>query len=250
MPKTATSACDASLGRGGAARDVFESVDVFMSGDGQAAGPFLEEMLKNAAKMEECYNYLDMMLVDPNDKARIRGIKTAGKRLPVLRQRQALCLEMLRQFPYSVYPDVAAELVRLNDDTTILYGYAALAPKPGKKVPPEVAKGLLPLMENCTVPELRLLAFNLIASAGDADTGNILAAVLNRLAASRAPADVRFTLRQLGRIPVADRAAIIKAALAHPDAQLRLLALASVNLVPEGERRALKAALAIPASMP
>ena len=209
-------------------------------GDGQAVGPFLRELLKNAAKMEEYNNYLDSINPSSDDKVLLRGRKTARKQLPVLRQRQALCLEMLRRFPYSVYPAVAAELVRLNDATTIPYGSAALAPKPGQAVPPEVAQSLLPLLENCTVPELRLLAYNLIASAGNPATSQLLATAMKHLAASQNPADVKFVLRQLGRFPAADRGAILKATLANPDPKLRLLARASVMLVPEGERQTLE----------
>ena len=209
-------------------------------GDGQAVGPFLRELLKNAAKMEEYDNYLDSINGSSEDKVLMRGRKTARKQLPVLRQRQALCLEMLRHFPYSVYPAVAAELVRLNDDMTIPYGYAALAPKPGQNTPPEMAAGLLPLLENCTVPELRLLAYNLIAAAGTADTRQLLATAMNHLAVSQNPVDVKFVLRQLGRIPAAERGAILKAALANPDSKLRLLALASMKLVPESDRPTLE----------
>ena len=208
-------------------------------GDGQAVGPFLREMLKNAAKMEEYNNYLDSISAG-SDKVQMRGRKAAWKQLPVLRQRQALCLEMLRLFPYSVYPDVAAELVRLNDDTTIPYGYAALALKPGQTVPPAVAQGLLPLVEKCTVPELRLLADNLITAAGNAATSQLLASAMNHLATSQNPADVKFVLRQLGRFSAADRAAIVKTALANPDPKLQRLARASVMLVPEVDRPALE----------
>lgn len=208
-------------------------------GDGQAVGPFLRELLKNAAKMEEYNNFLDSISAGA-DKVQMRGRKAAGKQLPVLRQRQALCLEMLRLFPYSVYPDVAAELVRLNDEMTIPYGYAALALKPGQTVPPAVAQGLLPLVEKCTVPELRLLAVNLITAAGNAATSQLLTVAMNQLAASQNPADVKFVLRQLGRFPAADRAAIVKTALANPNPKLHLLAQAAMKLVPEGARPALE----------
>jgi uncharacterized membrane protein len=208
-------------------------------GDGRAVGSFLDQILKNVMQMDEHYNFLDDMMSYLKDRTKERGRKMATRRLPALRQRQSLCLERLRQLPYSVYPDVARELKRMNDETMIPYAYAALAPKPDQKPPIEVARSLVPLLEDCTVPELRVLAVNLIAAAGDANAGKILSATLNRLVARDSATDVKFALRQLGRIPASDRTSIVKAALAHPDPKIRRLALASIKLVPEAERKAL-----------
>lgn len=201
-------------------------------GDAKAVGLYIDEMLKNATEMEMHINYLDVMLRDANDKELMRGTKVATVRLPIMRQRQALCLDMLRQTPVSVYAAVAAELARRDDERIIPYAYAALAARPGKVVSAEIARSFLPVVEGSPFPELRRLAFNVVLSCGDAGAVSELGAVLAKLAAGQDAGSVTFALRQVGRLPGPARAAVIAAAMKHPAANVHRLALAAQRLPP------------------
>jgi uncharacterized membrane protein len=202
-------------------------------GDGTAISPFLDQVLRNSEQIESFLNALDTML-PPNDPAGIHAQKMARLRLPPLRQRQALCMDMLRRLPVSVYPDLVAAVAKRNDEALIPFAYAAMALRPGDKLPPDVAAALLPLAEKCRLPAIRLLALNIAASVGDPGINRQIAELLGRLGTSPDSADRLFALRRAAGMLPADRARVLAAALQDPDPKLQHLAQASQALLPGG----------------
>lgn len=208
-------------------------------GDGAAVGPLFDEVTANIDKIVNYTNYMDVMLMNNDDKELLRGRKVAVVRLPILRQRQALCRDVLRQFPASVYPAVAAELAKRDDERLAPFIYAALSGGAGKALAPATAVAFLPAVAKCRPPELRLLAFNLVANGSDAETQGKLAGVLTELAAADDRAGAVFAVRQVARLAPDRRAAVLAAALKHRDAQVQHLARASLLLLSDAERKTL-----------
>lgn len=204
-------------------------------GDAEAVAPLWDEVLRNAEQIELYRNYLDVMLLDAKDKELIWGRRIAAIRLPVMRQRQALCFDMLRQTPPGVAGAVAEQLAQRSDPRAISMAYATVAAWDGKALTPAARQAFLAVVEQAQAPEIRRLAVNLILAADDAAAAE-LTPVLARLAAAPDKAGARFALQQVGRLPEAARGAVVAPALKHPDATVQRLARASLALVPTAER--------------
>lgn len=203
-------------------------------GDGAAVGPFLDLVLRNATQIESFLNSLDIMLPDPT-MAQMQ--KMARVRLPALRQRQALCVDMLRRLPASVYPDLVAAVAKRNDEALVPYATAALARRPGEALTPQAAAALLPLAESCKQPALRQLALVLADSTGDAELQRRIAELLGRLGTAADPADRLFALRRAARMLPADRARAVAAGLQDADPRIKRLAQALHATSPAGGGR-------------
>lgn len=197
-------------------------------GDGTAVGPFLDQVLRNGETIESFLNCLDNMLPDPTME---HMQKMARVRIPVLRLRQALCVDMLRRLPVSVYPELVTAVTQRNNDALIPYATAALAQRPGETLPPQAAAGLLPLAEKSRNPALRQLALVLASSVGDADTNRKSAELLGRLGTASDPADRLFALRRAARMIPEDRARVLAAGLQDADPRIKRLAEASQVLL-------------------
>ncbi len=208
-------------------------------GDAAAVGPFLDEVMANILKIEHYVNYMDVMLLDPDDKELIRGRKVAVQRLPILRQRQVLCMDVLGQFPDSVYPAVGADLAKRGDERLAPFAYAALSGAAGKPVKPETAAAFLPAVEKCNVRELRRLALNMVLAGGDAALKQKLGETLAALAAGKETNAAMFAIRSASRLPAEARCPILSAALKNPDERVRRIAKASICLAPPDKRDAL-----------
>lgn len=197
-------------------------------GDVAAVRPFFDEIMKNITQIERHINYLDVMLLDPDDKDLMRGRKVAVVQLPILRQRQALCLDVARQFPASVYPGVADDLANRSDERLAPFVYAALTRTDAKKAPAaDTAAAFAAAVGKCRVPELRLLAFNVAAATGDTACMTRLAEVLAGLAGGKDKADAVFAVRNAARLSAAGRQAVLAAAAQHPDPLVQRLARAA-----------------------
>jgi uncharacterized membrane protein len=190
-------------------------------GDGTAVGPFLDLVLRNGSQIESFLNCLDIMLPDPTME---QMQKMARVRLPALRQRQDLCMDMLRRLPVSVYPDLVAAVAKRSDDALVPYATAALARRPGEPLPPQAATALLLLAEKSRNPALRQLALVLAESAGGADAKRQIADLLGRLGTAPESADRLFALRRATRMLPADRARAIAAGLQDADPRIKRLA--------------------------
>ena len=210
-------------------------------GDGTAVGPFFDEMLANVLKIEQYINCLDIMLLDANDKELLRSRKVAVQRLPILQQRQALCMDVLRQFPASVYPAIGADLARHGDERLAPFTYASLSGAAGKAVQPEIAAAFLPAVEKCRVRELRRLALNMVLAGGDAAVKQKLGDTLIGLASGKDSDGALFAVRAAAQLPAEMRYPVLAAGVKHADARVRRVAKASVCLVSAGQREALAA---------
>ena len=111
---------------------------------------------------------------------------------------------------------------------------AALAPGPNRPVTAEAARAILPLVADCRIPELRLLAFRIAADLDDRAVRKEIGALMVKLAGSDDPGAARFALRRIPRLPPEARADVVGAALKHRDETVRRLAELSRGAV-EGE---------------
>lgn len=205
-------------------------------GDARAIGPFFSVVTKNENEIEEFRNVLSRMLVNKDDKVLMHKRKLAGTRLSVLYRRRDSCLAVLRRTPFSLAGDVVKELAGRNNRVLTPYAYAALTPSDERKLTPEVAGEVLLLLEECKIPELRLLAFRLAAGLDDHDISGRLTGIIVRLASSPDAASARFALRRVPQLPPTHRLAVISAGLKHSDQEIRRLAKLSLPLLTEQQR--------------
>ena len=208
-------------------------------GDPSAAGPFLDAILKNTDEIEQFLNAFDNMLPNKDDKKLMSMLEIGRIRLPLLYRRQARCTELLRSVPYSVAGTFAKELASRNHPALTYFAFAALTPGPERKLTREVAASLLPLLQECQISELRLLALRLAAKVRDPELDRHLATSLATLAADADPNSARFALRTLASLKQEDRPPVVTAALKHPNQNIRRLAGLSSPLLSAEQRKAL-----------
>jgi len=208
-------------------------------GDSKAAGPFLDAILRNEEEVEQFLNAFDIMLVNKDDKKLMNMLKVGRIRLPILHRRQTLCMKMLRKAPYSLAGQFAKELAKRNHPTLTSFGFAALSPSADRKLTAEIAKGMLPLVSDCRIAELRRFTCRLVLDLQDPGATAQLASMLAEVAADTDPGSARFALRAVSRLQQKDRLPVISAGLKHPDEEIRRLARLSLPLLSEEQRKTL-----------
>ncbi|MDP6507266.1 MAG: hypothetical protein QF886_26800, partial [Planctomycetota bacterium] len=192
-------------------------------GDSKAVGPFLDALLKNALEIEEFENALQVMLVNKDDK-RLLSMREIGRiRIPVLRRRLALCADLMRRMPGKLSPEFAKEFARRNHALLTEFAFAALTPNEHRKLTNLMAAGMMPLIKQGTLDELRMLGLKYILASGDATLKQELFEALAESAGS-SPDSAIFAIRATTQLERAICSKILNIAAEHQSNKVRRLA--------------------------
>ncbi len=192
-------------------------------GDSKAVGPFLDALLRNALEIEEFENALQVMLVNKDDK-RLLSMREIGRiRIPVLRRRLALCADLMRRMPGKLSPEFAREFARRNHPLLTEFAFAALTPNEHRKLTNLMAAGMMPLIKQGTLDELRMLGLKYVLASGDATLKQELFKALAESAGS-SPDSAMFAIRATTQLERAICSKILKVAAEHQSEKVRRLA--------------------------
>jgi hypothetical protein len=192
-------------------------------GDSKAVGPFLDAILKNATEIEEFENALQVMLINKDDKLLLSMREIGRIRIPVLRRRLSFCADLMRRMPGELSTVFAQEFARRNHSLLTEFAFAVLTPNEHRKLTGPMAAGMMPLIKQGTLDDLRMLGLKYILASENAPLKQELLKTLTELAGSTARSAL-FAIRATTQLDRTTCSKILKVATQHQSNKVRRLA--------------------------
>lgn len=200
-------------------------------GDPKAVGPFLDAILQNALEIEDFQNALQVMLVNKDDKLLISMREIGQIRIPVLNRRLSFCADLMRKMPGALSLEFAQEFAQRNHPLLTEFAFAALTPNENRKLTNQMAAGMMPLVKQGTLNDLRMLGLKYILASEEEQIKSELLKTLTELAGST-PDSALFAIRATTQLDRATCSKILKLAAQHQSNEVQRLARLYAPLVP------------------